>query len=127
MSGKFPEKWKFSSIVPISKASDRASPSNDRQISLLPVVSKMLECHFHHLIANYLSEHHPLVNTQWGVQSGKSTVTGLLATTYDWFTHLEASRDVGSTGALRTGSTYFEIKFLSSLSHYIFAHECARD
>ena len=30
---------------------------------------------------------------QWGVQS---TVTALLATTYDWFTHLEAGRDVGS-------------------------------
>jgi len=45
------------------------------------------------LIANYLSEHHPLVNTQLGFQSGKSTVT---ATTYDWFTHLEAGRDIGS-------------------------------
>ena len=56
----------------------------------------MLECHFYYLIANYLSEHHPLVNTQWGSQSGKSTVTALLATTYDWFTHLEAGRDIGS-------------------------------
>ena len=56
----------------------------------------MLECHFHYLIAKYLSEHHPLVNTQWGFQSGKSTVTALLATTHDWFTHLEAGRDVGS-------------------------------
>jgi len=27
---------------------------------------------------------------------GKSTVTTLLATTYDWFTHLEAGRDIGS-------------------------------
>ena len=50
------------------------------QFLLLPVVSKMLECHFHYLIAKYLSEHHPLVNTQWGFQSGKSTVTALLAT-----------------------------------------------
>jgi len=31
------------------------------------------------------------------------------------------------TDALRTGSTYFELKFLSSLSHYICAHECARE
>jgi len=78
-SGKFPEKWKLSSIVPIPKASGRASPSNYRPISLLPVVSKMLERHFHHFIADYVSEHHPIVNMQWGVQS---TVTALLATTY---------------------------------------------
>jgi len=32
----------------------------------------------------------------WGFQSGKSTVTALLETTYDWFTHLEAGRDIGS-------------------------------
>jgi len=31
-----------------------------------------------------------------GFQSEESTVTALLATTYDWFTHLEAGRDVGS-------------------------------
>ena len=93
LPGKLPEKWKVSSIVPISKASDRASLSNYRPTSLLPVVSKM---HFHHLIADYLSEHRPLVNTQWGSQSGKGTFTALLATTYDWFTHLEAGRDVSS-------------------------------
>jgi len=96
ISGKFPEKWKLSSIVPIPKASDHASFSNYRPISLLPFVSKILERHFHHLIANYLSEHHPLVNTQWGFQSGESTFTALLAKTYDWFTHLKAGRDVGS-------------------------------
>ena len=37
-------------------------------------VSKMLERHFHYLIANYLSEHHPLVNKQWGFQSGTSLI-----------------------------------------------------
>jgi len=31
------------------------------------------------------------------------------------------------TGALRTGSTYFELKLLSSLLHYISARECARE
>jgi len=91
LSGKFPEKWKLSSVVPIPKASDRASPSNYRPISFSTSCCKqMLERHFHHFIANYLSEHHPLVNTQWGFQSGKGTVTALLSTAHDCFTHLEA-------------------------------------
>ena len=35
-SGKFPEKWKLSSIIPIPKASGRASPSNYRPIFSTP-------------------------------------------------------------------------------------------
>jgi len=42
-SGIFPEKWKLSSVVPIPKGGDRSNPSNYRPISLLSVVSKMLE------------------------------------------------------------------------------------
>jgi len=40
--------------------------------------------------------------------------------------HTEQSDQFMHTGALRTGSTYFELKFFS-LSQYISAHECARD
>ena len=95
-TGVFPEAWKVSSIVPIPKASDRANPTNYRPISLLAVISKMLERHFHSLISSYLSENHPLANIQWGFQAGKSTVAALIATTHDWLTQLEVGRDIGS-------------------------------
>ena len=95
-TGIFPEAWKVSSVVPIPKANDRASPTNYRPISLLSVISKMLERHFYYLISSYLSENHPLANIQWGFQSGKSTISALLATTYNWFTQLEAGRDISS-------------------------------
>ena len=42
-SGRIPGAWKVSSVVPIPKGSDSTSVSNYRPISLLPVVSKMLE------------------------------------------------------------------------------------
>jgi len=42
-SGIFPGKWKLSSVVPIPKGGDCSNPSNYRPISLLSVVSKMLE------------------------------------------------------------------------------------
>ena len=73
-SGRFPEAWKLSSVVPIPKGNEHESPSNYRPISLLSVTSKLLECHFHQLIADYLSNNHPLANTQWGFQPAKSTV-----------------------------------------------------
>ena len=54
----------------------------------------MLERHFHTLISTHLARNHPLSNCQWGFQSGKSTETALLATTYEWFTQLEARNDI---------------------------------
>lgn len=63
---------------------------NYRPISLLFVVSKMLECHVCHLLTQHMSSDHPLANSQWGFQSGESTVTALLTTTYDWFEELES-------------------------------------
>ena len=49
-----------------------------------PEKGKMLERHVHYLITEHLSSNDPLANTQWGFQSGKSTATALLTTTYDW-------------------------------------------
>ena len=78
------------------KDGDRTNPSNYRPISLLSIVSKMLECHVHYLITEHLSSNHPLSNTRWGFQSGKSTATALLTTTYDWLKELEAGKEVCS-------------------------------
>ena len=95
-SGIFPDKWKLSSVVPIPKGGDHSNPSNSRPISLLSVVRKMLERHVYYLITEYLSSDHPLANTQWGFQSGKSTMSALLTTAHDWFAKLEAGKEVCS-------------------------------
>ena len=42
-SGKFPMLWKSARVVPILKSGNRSDVSNYRLISLLPIVSKMLE------------------------------------------------------------------------------------
>ena len=95
-SGTFPEAWKLSTVVPITKGNEYKSPSNYRPISLLSVTSKLLERHFHQLIADHLSDNHSLANTQWGFQPAKSTVSALLSTTYDWLEEMEAGRDICS-------------------------------
>ena len=42
-TGCFPTTWKQSNIVPIPKCGDKGDPTNYRPISLLPVLSKLLE------------------------------------------------------------------------------------
>ena len=71
-------------------------PNEFRPISLLPILSKVLEKHFHSLISDHISEHSPLSNCQWGFQPGKSTVAALLSTTQDWFQLLEKGKEVGT-------------------------------
>ena len=105
--GIFPEKWKLSSVVPIPKVGDH---TKYRPISLLSIVIKMLERHVHYLITEHLSSNHPLASTQWGFQSGKSTATALLTTTYDWLKELEAGNEVCSV--------FFDIrKVFDSIPH----------
>ena len=42
-SGKFPSSWKAAKITPIFKSGSRSVPKNYRPISVLPIVSKLLE------------------------------------------------------------------------------------
>jgi len=70
--------WKKSLIVPIPKNPDGSKPTNYRPISLLSVVSKVLERHVYSLVMEQLLCHHPLAACQWGFLKGRSTVTALL-------------------------------------------------
>ena len=76
-SGKFPTAWKTSSVVPIPKGSNHTRITNYRPISLLSIVSKILEKCIHSLIFNHLNAHHPIALQQWGFQPKKSTVAAL--------------------------------------------------
>ena len=46
------------------------------------------------LLWDHLINHAPLSVNQWGFQSGRSTVTSLLATTHDWHRFLDQRKDV---------------------------------
>ena len=70
-TGIFPDSWKSSLIVPISKHGDSSNPGNYRPISLLPIVSKLLEKHVYDL----LCEHFDISDQQWGFQARKSTTS----------------------------------------------------
>ena len=69
-------------------------PTNYRPISLLPIVSKLLERHVYNVIMNHLVHFNPLTMNQWGFLEGRSTVTSLLHVTDHWLKELEGGRDV---------------------------------
>ena len=59
--GHFPEAWKRANIVPILKSqTDKASPSGYRPISLLPIISKLLEKHVYSIVSDHLADSQPL-------------------------------------------------------------------
>ena len=58
--------------------------------------AKVLERHVHTLIMDHLHNHHPLSESQWGFEPGKSTITALLSTTHSWLTTLEEGKEIGA-------------------------------
>ena len=82
-SGLFPILWKTSHVVPIPKAKEYTSPSNYRPISLLSILSKILERHVHSLITEHISVTHPLADNQWGFRARRGTTLALLTATND--------------------------------------------
>ena len=82
-TGKFPKILKIASVVPVPKSDNTNYPSNYRPISLLSVVSKLLERIVYS--SNTLLDHSPISGCQWGFQKQKSTTTALLSTTHEWF------------------------------------------
>ena len=76
VSGKLPDEWKLSHIIPIPKKCPNDEVTNYRPISLLSVVSKVLErCIYNQLIVHVSSQLHHL---QFGFLRGKSTTSQLL-------------------------------------------------
>ena len=81
-SGSVPAEWKVSNIIPIPKGGQKNEVSNYRPISLLPIVSKVLErCIYDQLINNVSSELHKV---QYGFLRGKSTTSQLLKVLHEF-------------------------------------------
>ena len=56
-SNTFAEVWKSAEVIPILKSGDFEEPSNTRPISLLPIMSKVIERAAHLQFVNYLDSH----------------------------------------------------------------------
>ena len=95
-TGVFPRDWKLARVVPIPKIGAKSNPANYRPISLLPIVSKVLERHVSNIMKNHLTDHSPLSAQQWGFTAKKSTTSALLSFTHNCLESLDNGNEVGA-------------------------------
>ena len=70
-----PDKWKVALIAPIYKDGDRNLPNNYRPISILPVISKVMEKIVHKQVYEHLCTNKLMSETQVGFRKHHSTST----------------------------------------------------
>ena len=91
-------------------------PENYRPISILSLLSKLLEIHVYQTISNHLLIHHPISDRQWGFSCGKSTTTALLSFSHDCLQTLDNKAEVCSV--------FFDIsKAFDSVPHVLLLHK----
>ena len=68
-----PSIWKIAKITPVFKSGDSSQPENYRPISVLPVLSKILEKAVHSNLISFLEDENLLNDCQYGFRSKRST------------------------------------------------------
>ena len=91
-TGTWPSLWKEARVTPVFKKKDKADPTNYRPISLLSVVSKILERIIAEQLTHHLDEHHLLSPRQHGFRKGRSASDLLLLLTKTWHDALDTGR-----------------------------------
>ena len=80
-SGCFPDKWKIFKVLPVYKEDIKSDPNNYRPISILPIVSKIIEKVIFNQRYEYLTSNNLLGDSQHGFRPMHSTLTSLLEVT----------------------------------------------
>ena len=76
-TGVFPDTWKQAKVTPLHKGGDM-SVNNFRPITILPILSKIIEKAVHMHLYGYLSEHNLINENQSGFRPFHSTETCLI-------------------------------------------------
>lgn len=77
IQGIYPNALKLAKVIPLYKRDGRTSVENYRPISLLPIISKILEKIIHARLTEFLNGSSKLSATQHGFVKGKSTRTAV--------------------------------------------------
>ena len=88
-SGKFIADWKHAKVIPLHKTGPTTERNNYRPISILPILSKILERFVHMHFSTFLDLNNLLATTQSGFRKQHSTTTALLNVTERWFKNID--------------------------------------
>ena len=94
-TGVFPSAWKEAKVIPLHKGGDLDDTNNYRPISILPVVSKIIERAVHNHVYSYVSQHEILNEHQSGFRPGHSTESALVDMVDDWLSNINSGKMTG--------------------------------
>ena len=89
LTGIYPTEWKLARVTPIFKKGSKSDINNYRPISVIPVVSKVLEKLVYDQRYHYLNDNKLLSSCQSGFRSLHSTITALLEATNSWSVNID--------------------------------------
>lgn len=89
---KFPSLWKQALVKPVAKNNNPTDLSDFRPISLLSVLSKILERHIHIQITEFLNNNKLESNIQSGFRKNHSTSTALTHLVDDFLRNIDEGR-----------------------------------
>jgi hypothetical protein len=90
-TGQFPSDWKCCHVMPRFKGGNRSLPENYRPITMLPIISKVMESLVAESLDNLLTHCNTLSNNQHGFRKGRSCITNLLTVIDNWTTLADAA------------------------------------
>ena len=102
LQGTLPSEWKYAKITPLCKKGISTVMDDYRPISVLPVVSKVLERVVHHPLHSFLNEHKLLSSFQCGFGRNHSTEFAAIA----FSDYIRRGMDLG----LLTGAVFIDLR-----------------
>ena len=96
VTGQFPTKLKQAKILTIHKGGSKSDPSNYRQISVLPTISKIFEKHVNKHLMGYLNKHKLLYENQSGFRPKHSCQTALIKLVDKWMECIDDGDIIGA-------------------------------
>ena len=93
---QYPKEWKHALVTPIHKGGDKCNATNYRPISILPIISKILERWVHSKVYSYLDVCNLIPSCQSGFRPLHSTETTLHDLTNKCFQAMERGEMTGT-------------------------------
>lgn len=95
-TGQFPDDLKIAKLMPIHKGGSTDDPSNYRPISILPVISKLVEKHVTKHLFGFLNKYKLLHKSQSGFRKHHSCNTALINLVDKWLKAIDKGEIVGA-------------------------------
>ena len=97
LTGEFPMRWKEAKVKPLHKGGSGCECSNYRPVSVLPILSKILEKHVFTHLYDFLQKHKLLADSQFGLRKQNSCRAALLTLTEKMYKGINKGKYFGMT------------------------------